>query len=68
MPSDISTKIAAAYFDGDANEMMVNGLAHHLDSMGVGDAFALCKTMPSDFCECGTCKFAKEALRKTGMV
>ena len=33
-----------------------------------GDAFALCKTMPSDFCECGTCKFAKEALRKAGMV
>ena len=70
MPSKVSMKIAAAYFDGAANEMMINGLAYVLDKFGVGDAFEAARIMqtgvPGSVFEAGHLLIA--ALRKAGMV
>lgn len=74
MPSDIATKIAAAWFDRPYREGDVEKeLAVMLDAFGVGDAFEFCQQMldnPSMSigcgrgCDCLPCT----ALRKAGMV
>lgn len=69
MPSDVSMKISKAYYEGTLklHPPIVNILAEHLDSMGVGDAFEYvkqCTTGHQQPCICAACI----ALRKAGMV
>lgn len=67
MPSDVSKKIAAAWYKnqgGNPNSGWIEELAAFLDAMGVDYAFDACKDISQDS---WPDKKAKRALRKAGM-